>query len=267
MHIQPNSGLAGHGHVHKIKAPETQPLDIIPTDDGGVVETEKAPAPSAGSFSDRLTPETAFNAHVLGREEQAEGEYEGEGEGEVNTGPGKPANSPAHIARQLIAGGLTSIAGFAEGVKQPFGQIVSQVARGIVTLDGAQEAAAAIAATEAEDAEVSVEDDPDVPADGDDVADGGTVAPQTTDTVEGALVDALDDGAEDPALAVTSEAAVPAPVEEDITDTDTEEAGDGTTNVLVPELDDGSLSDALLDMLDGGAPDGEADTTAEEEVV
>ncbi len=260
MHVQPNSGPPAHAHTHKIKAPEIQPLDIVPVDDDGPAETGEAPTNTAGSFSDPLTPETAFNSHVIG------------GEGEGDTGPGKSGKSTAHVARQLIAEGLTGFAGLADGVggKQPFGQIVSQVARGILTLDGAREAAAA-AAAEAEAAaaaaaaaaEAAAEEGGEVPADGGDVVEGDIVAPQTAGTLDGMLLEALDDAVEDAAPVEDDTVVVEEAVEETIV---VEETVDDAIGVPVPDVADDLLTDALLDMLDGAPTDGEANTTGDEVV-
>lgn len=209
MHIQPVSPPAQHGHHHKTNtATEALPVDAADagsTDvsvDGGAVETEAVQTAPTGSPSDPLTPETAFNSHVIGSE--------------GGSGHGK---SPAQIARQLIAEGLTgtaaSVDGATEGADQPFGQIVSRIARGLLTLEGAR---AAAAPAETQSGEVPA-DGPDVPA----------------DAVE--------------AVAAGEDAAV------------VEEPVETAIGAPVAEIDDGALTEALLDMLNDEVDDGEADAT------
>lgn len=257
MHIQPISPPVQHGHSHKTsnttEAPQVDTAVTGSTDDavaGAAVTTDEVQAGSTGSLSEPLTPETAFNTHVIGSEGEAEsGDTES---GEDGHGHGK---SPAHIARQLIAEGLT---GLAEGGHQPFGQIVSQVARGLLTLEGAR---AAAAPAETDGGEVPA-DGTEVPADGDDAGEAGIIVPQEPDSVEGALLDALDDATDEPAAADGAELVEAVPVEDDTTAI-VEETGDTTIDVPVAGVDDGSLTEALLDMLNDEGADGEADATPE----
>ncbi len=246
MHIQPISPPVQHGHHHKTNntadAFRVDPADTGSTDDAvvrGAVVTGQAQAVSKGSPSAPLTPETAFNTHVLGSEGES-------GDGEVTEGGHGHGKSPAHIARQLIAEGLT---GAAASGDQPFGQIVSQIARGLLTLEGARAAAAPAETDGAEN-----------PADGAEVpADGGTVAPQETGSVEGALLDALDDATDEPAAADDTEFVEAVAAEDDTAAV--EDTGDTTIDMPVAAIDDGLLAEALLDMLNDEDADGEADAT------
>lgn len=252
MHIHPMSPPVNHGHSHKTnnttEAPQVDTAGTGSTGDaaaGGAVVTGEVRAISKGSLSAPLTPETAFNTHVIGSEGES-------GDAEVTEGGHGRGNSPAHIARQLIAEGLT---GAAASGHQPFGQIVSQIARGVLTLEGAR-AAAAPAET---DGSENPADGAEVPADGGDAIEGGIVAPQETGSVEGALLDALDDATDEPAAADDSEFVEAVPAEDDTASV--EDTGDTTIDIPVAAIDDGLLADALLDMLNDEGDDGEADAT------
>jgi hypothetical protein len=262
MHIQPISPPVPHGHHHKTntttEAPQIDTADTGSTDDavaGGAVVTDEGQAVSTGSLSEPLTPETAFNTHVIGGEGEAES-----GDTEVTEGGHGHGKSPAHIARQLIAEGLTgstaSLGGSTEGGHQPFGQIVSQVARGLLTLEGAR---AAAAPAETDGGEVPA-DGTEVPADGGDVVEAGAIAPQETGSVEGALLDALDDATGEPAAADGTGVVEAVPAEDDTTAV-VEESGETAIDIPVAEVDDGLLAEALLDMLNDEGADGEADAT------
>ncbi len=240
MHIHPMSPPVNHGHSHKTnnttEAPQIDTAGTGSTGDavaGGAVVTDEVQAVSTGSLSEPLTPETAFNTHVIGSE----------GEGESGHGHG---NSPAHIARQLIAEGLTgstaSLAVSTEGGHQPFGHIVSQIARGLLTLEGARAAAAP--------AETDGAENP---------ADGGIIAPQEPGSVEGALLDALDEGTGEPAPADGTGVVEAVPAEDDAASV--EDAGGIAAAIPVAEVDDSALTEALLDMLNDEGADGAADAT------
>lgn len=254
MHIQPMSPPVQHGHNHKTnnatEALQVDPADTGSTDDAvvrGAVVTGQVQAVSTGRPSAPLTPETAFNTHVLGSEGEGES-----GDGEVTEGGHGHGKSPAHIARQLIAEGLT---GAAASGDQPFGQIVSQIARGLLTLEGAR---AAAATTETDGAE-NPADGAEVPADGGEVVEGDIVAPQETGSVEGALLDALDDATDEPAAADDTEFVEAVAAEDDTASV--EDTVDTTIDIPVAAIDDGLLAEALLDMLNDEDADGEADAT------
>ena len=236
MHIHPISPPVHHGHNHKTnnttEAPRVDTADTGSTDDavaGGAVMTDEVQAVSTGSLSAPLTPETAFNTHVIGSEGHSEGN---EGSDHVesgdNSGPGNSHSvhhqghhhghsdgSSAHIARQLIAEGLTgsaaSLAGSATEVgDQPFGPIVSQVARGLLPL-------------------------------------------------EGALLDALDDATGEPAPVDGTGVVEAVPAGDDAAAV--EDTGAIAADIPIAAVDDGLLTEALLDMLNDASADGEADAT------
>lgn len=246
MHIHPMSPPVQHGHSHKTnnatEAFQADPADTGSTDDAvvrGAVVTGQVQAVSKGSPSTPLTPETAFNTHVLGSEGES-------GDGEVTEGGHGHGKSPAHIE------GLT---GAAASGDQPFGQIVSQIARGLLTLEGAR---AAAATTETDGAE-NPADGAEVSADGGEVVEGDIVAPQETGSVEGALLDALDDATDEPVAADDTEFVEAVAAEDDAAAV--EDTGDTTIDIPVAAIDDGLLAEALLDMLNDEGDDGEADAT------
>jgi hypothetical protein len=228
MHVSPFSFPIQHGHPHKTDA---APGEAAGADGAGEVGDAVRPA-TAGGPAQSLSAATAFDAHVAATE----------GDG----AHGGHATSPAMIARQLIAGGLS--AGLAaqglsvsdSGGHQPFGQIVSQVARGLLSLDDPTGDAGATVPD-------GTDDGPATAA----VAGDGEAVPAEDDT--GAVVPAEDD----------TGAVVPA-------EDDTGAVGDATDPAPGPALsgpDAGSLTEALLDILGDEGTDPatvSVDTTGEE---
>ncbi len=265
MHVHPISPPVQHGHNHKTnnttEAPRVATANIGSTDDavaGGAVMTEEVQAVSTGSLSAPLTPETAFNTHVIGSEGHSEGN---EGSDHVesgdNSGPGNSHSvhqeghhrghsdgSPAHIARQLIAEGLTgsaaSLAVSTEGGHQPFGQIVAQIVKAVLA---ELNIPAPVASGKTDGTEVP--------------AEGGIIAPQEPGSVEGALLDALDDATGEPAAADGTGVVEAVPAGDDAASV--ADTGAIAVDIPVAAVDDGLLTEALLDMLNDEGVDGEAD--------
>lgn len=236
-------------------APATgETTDAAPSRHGHVHRTA-----ASGSPFNLLNAQTAFNA------QNTEGEANGEAEGDVSTHRAKQwhrshhadhshhadrsrhadnENSPAKIARQMIASGQFDGGG-------PFGRIVAEIVKAVL-------------------AELNVTiPDPAAPAgtDGTDGTDGTEGAAGAAAVPEGAPADDAPDvvpiadapAVTDPAVtdpAVTEPAAVdPAATVADAPAFD------------APVIDTASLTDALLDALmteDGSTPDPVADTTVEE---